>query len=299
MNIQRTPDSRFENLPGFNFAPHYVELNDTDLGKLRVHYLDEGPRDGAVVLCMHGNPSWSYLYRKMIPVFVAAGYRVLAPDLVGFGRSDKPLRVDDYSYAKHIAWMRDWLLAMEVSNITLVAQDWGGLIGLRLVAAMPELFRAMSLSNTGLSTGDYQMPEAFQKWKAWSTGPSEFDPGLVVNDFGRGTLSAAEIEAYRAPFPDQGYVAHVKAFASLVPTSPDNPESDNNRKAWQQLMQWEKPVLLCFSNSDPVTGGGEKVFKKLVPGTAGQPHVTLDGGHFIQETRGKEWAGAIVNWLGN
>lgn len=297
MTVQRTPDLRFVDLPGYDFEPHYVELDDTDLGHLRVHYLDEGPRDGPVILCMHGNPSWCYLYRKMLPVMVAAGYRVLAPDLVGFGRSDKPSHADDYSYAKHIAWMRDWLLALGVSNITLVAQDWGGLIGLRLLTAMPELFSAMSLANTGLPTGDQPMPEAFLKWAAWCAATNEFDAGLVVNEFGRGTLSDAEVDAYRAPFPDQSYLTHVKAFASLVPSAADNAESENNRQAWQQLMRWDKPVLLCFSNGDPVTGGGDKVFMKLVPGTRGQPHITLDGGHFIQETRGEEWANAIVNWL--
>jgi len=295
--ILRTPDDQFENLPGFDFAPHYVELEDADLGKLRVHYLDEGPRDGQVILCMHGNPSWSYLYRKMIPVLVAAGFRVLAPDLVGFGRSDKPARAEDYSYAKHIAWMSDWLVSLNVTNITLVAQDWGGLIGLRMLTAMPDLFSAMSLSNTGLPTGDQPMPEAFLKWRAFSLGPADFDAGQIVNEFGRGTLTDAEVNAYRAPFPDQTYIVPVKAFAGLVPASPDNAETQNNRDAWQQLMQWQKPVLLCFSNGDPVTAGGDKVFMKLVPGTKGQPHITLDGGHFIQETRGEQWATAIVDWL--
>jgi haloalkane dehalogenase len=295
--ILRTPDDRFENLQGFDFSPHYLEINDHDLGALRVHYLDEGPKDGPVILCMHGNPSWCYLYRKMIPILAAAGFRVLAPDLIGFGRSDQPARAEDYSYAKHISWMSDWLISLNVSNVTLVAQDWGGLIGLRLVTAMPDLFSAMSLSNTGMPTGDQPMPEAFLKWRAFCSGPAEFDPGLIVNEFGRGTLTNAEMDAYRAPFPDQSYLVHVKAFAKLVPASPDNAETENNRSAWKQLMQWQKPVLLCFSNGDPITAGGDKVFMKLVPGTAGQPHITLDGGHFIQETQGGQWAHAIVDWL--
>jgi len=296
-NIHRTPDCRFESLPGFEFKPNYVELDDAGLGKIRVHYLDEGPRDGRLILCMHGNPSWGYLYRKMVPVLVEAGYRVLVPDLVGFGRSDKPEGAECYSYAKHIAWMRDWLLALNVSNITLVAQDWGGLIGLRLLTAMPDSFSAACLSNTGLPTGDQQMPEAFLKWRAWSTGSPDFDPGLIVNEFGRGTLTEAEMDAYRAPFPDDSYLAHVRAFATLVPSSPNDPESENNRTAWRILMQWGKPVLLCFSDGDPITGGGDKVFMKLVPGTRGQAHVILNGGHFIQEARGEEWAQKIVSWL--
>ena len=299
MKVNRTPDERFEKLAGFNFESQYVELDDATFGKLRLHYLDEGPRDGPVIVCIHGNPSWSYLYRKMLPLLVAAGYRVLAPDLMGFGRSDKPARAEDYSYAKHISWIGDWLRALNLTNITLVAQDWGGLIGLRLLTEMPDRFRAMSLSNTGLPTGDHPMPEAFQKWRAYCANVADFDAGLIVNEFGRGSLSVEEMNAYRAPFPNNEYLVHVKAFAALVPNAPDNPESENNRKAWQLLMQWQKPVLLCFSDADPVTAGGDKVFKKLVPGTRGQPHITLQGGHFIQETQGKEWAGAIVDWLAN
>lgn len=299
MKVLRTPDTRFENLPGFDFEPHYLFVDDAVLGSVRVHYLDEGPADGPVILCMHGEPSWCYLYRKMVPVFVAAGYRVLAPDLVGFGRSDKPVRAESFSYTAHVSWMADWLTSLDLYNITLVGQDWGGLIGLRLVTMMPDRFAAFSLSNTGLPTGDHQMPEAFMKWRAWSASTTKFDPGSIVNEFGRGHLADGVVDAYRAPFPDQDYLAGAKIFPTLVPITPDDPESESNRKAWQVLMQWNKPVLLCFSDGDPVTGGGDKVFKKLVPGTIGQPHRTLHGGHFIQETQGATWAGEIVAWLGN
>ncbi len=296
MDVLRTPDSRFENLPDFDFEPHYVDIEDEKLGIIRVHYLDEGPRDGPIVLCMHGNPSWCYLYRKMIPVFVAAGFRVLAPDLVGFGRSDKPAQPAFYSYAKHVEWMSAWLTQVNATDITLVAQDWGGLIGLRMLTAMPERFAAASLSNTGLSTGDHALTEAFGKWHDWSVKQTEFDAGLVLSGFGRGTLTDAEINAYRAPFPDPSYAGHLPQFASLVPSSPDDPESENNREAWRILMQWKKPVLLCFSDGDPVTAGAEKVFMKLIPGAHGQPHMTLHGGHFIQETQGEAWAQAVIAW---
>lgn len=297
MGVLRTPDSRFENLPGYQFEPNYLTIDDQDLGALRMHYLDEGPRDGAIIVCLHGNPTWSYLYRKMLPVFVAAGYRVLVPDMIGFGRSDKPSEISDYSYAGHIKWLATWLNALQVTDATLVAQDWGGMIGLRLLLEMPDVFCRYSLSNTGLPTGDHPLTDGFYKWQAWCASPAEFDPGYIVNEFGRGTLTDAEIAAYRAPFPDAGYLAHAKAFASLVPSSPDNVESQRNRQAWQELANSQKPALMCFSDSDPVTAGGEKVFIKLVPGAKNQPHQSLSGGHFIQETSGPEWASAIIDWI--
>lgn len=297
MRILRTPESRFDNLPGFDFEPHYLEIDDVDLGTLRMHYLDEGPRDGAVIVCLHGNPTWSYLYRKMLPVLVAAGYRVLVPDLIGFGRSDKPAKVGDYSYARHIAWIGAWLEALQLKDATLVAQDWGGMIGLRLLLETPAVFARYSLSNTGLPTGDYPLTDGFYKWQAWCAGPAEFDAGFIVNEFGRGSLSEAEIAAYRAPFPDASYSDHAKAFAALVPSAPGNIESERNREAWQQLVKCEKPVLLCFSDSDAVTAGGDKVFIKLVPGAKNQPHQTLKGGHFVQEVSGPAWATAIVDWI--
>ena len=298
MSVLRTPDSRFENLVGFPFAPHYLELQDPDLGPLRIHYLDEGPRDGEVVLCLHGEPSWSYLYRKMIPVFTAAGLRVLAPDLVGFGRSDKPSRRDDYSYASHVRWMSEWLSAMAVKNVTLLGQDWGGLIGLRMLAENPEQFARFSLSNTGLPTGDQGFGEAFERWKAWSQSDPEFDTAFIVNLFGHGDLSEAEQEAYRAPFPDDSYKAGARQFPMLVPATPDDPAAEANRRAWQLLMKWDKPVLMCFSDSDPITNGADRPFFKLVPGTEGQPHLTLKGRHFIQEEDGENWAQAVSRWIG-
>jgi haloalkane dehalogenase len=297
MPVLRTPDDRFENLAGYDFLPNYLEIGDSELGSLRIHYLDQGPHDGPVVLCLHGEPTWCYLYRKMIPVLAAAGLRVLAPDLVGFGRSDKPSRREDYSYERHVRWMNDWLDGVGVSEVTLVGQDWGGLIGLRMLAERPERFARFSLSNTGLPTGDHTINEAFHRWRKFSQEDPEFDTGFIVNLFGHGGLSEAEIEAYRAPFPSDEYKAGARQFPMLVPTRPDDPASEDNRRAWQVLMEWKKPALMCFSDADPIMAGGEKPFLKLVPGTQGQPHRTLSGRHFIQEEDGERWARALAEWI--
>jgi haloalkane dehalogenase len=298
MKVLRTPDDRFENLPEFPFEPHYLNIEDQDLGGLRIHYLDEGPGDAPTILCLHGEPSWSFLYRKMIPVFTAAGYRVVAPDLPGFGRSDKPADRNDYSYSKHVQWMRDWLEAAGLKNITLLGQDWGGLIGLRLLAENPDLFSRFSLSNTGLPTGDQGVSEAFERWRQFSQNDPEFDCGIIVNQFGRGSLSEDEIAAYRAPFPSNDYKEGARQFPILVPTSPNDPASEENRKVWSILMSWEKPALMCFSDNDPITNGADRPFLKLVPGTRNQPHITLKGSHFIQEEDGETWAKAVVEWIG-
>lgn len=297
MAVLRTPEACFEELSGFHFEPNYLEIPDEDLGPLQIHYLDEGPKDGPVVLCLHGEPTWCYLYRKMIPVFVAAGLRVLAPDLVGFGRSDKPSERRDYSYRKHVKWMADWLKAVGASDITLLGQDWGGLIGLRLLAENPEQFARFSLANTALPTGDHAISEAFHRWRKFSQEDPDFDTGFIVNLFGRGSLSEEEIRAYRAPFPSDEYKAGARQFPLLVPTRPDDPAADDNRRAWKVLMQWEKPALMCFSDADPIMKGGDRPFLKQVPGTRGQPHITLQGHHFIQEEDGENWARAVAGWI--
>jgi haloalkane dehalogenase len=297
MAVLRTPEACFEELSGFHFEPNFLEIPDEDLGPLQIHYLDEGPKDGPVVLCLHGEPTWCYLYRKMIPVFVAAGLRVLAPDLVGFGRSDKPSERRDYSYRKHVKWMADWLKAVGASDITLLGQDWGGLIGLRLLAENPEQFVRFSLANTALPTGDHAINEAFHRWRKFSQEDPDFDTGFIVNLFGRGSLSEEEIRAYRAPFPSDEYKAGARQFPLLVPTRPDDPAADDNRRAWKVLMQWEKPALMCFSDADPIMKGGDRPFLKQVPGTRGQPHITLQGHHFIQEEDGENWARAVAGWI--
>lgn len=298
MTVLRTPDERFSDLPGFPFKPNYRLVSDPDFGSLRIHYLDEGPGDGPVVLCLHGEPTWCYLYRKMIPVFSAAGIRVIAPDLVGFGRSDKLANRADYSYQRHVRWMAELIDGLELHDITLLGQDWGGLIGLRLLAEDPDRFARFTLSNTGLPTGDHTVSEAFLRWQRFSQDDPEFDVGSIVNLFDRGGLNEAEKDAYRAPFPSDEFKAGARQFPVLVPTSPDDPASEANRKAWQVLMQWQKPTLMCFSDADPIMAGGEKPFLKHVPGTRGQPHITLHGRHFIQEEDGERWARAVVDWLG-
>jgi len=297
MSVLRTPDERFENIPDFAYQPNYLEIEDSELGNLRLAYIDEGPKDAATILCMHGEPSWSFLYRKMIPLFLEAGYRVIAPDLIGFGRSDKPSDRAAYSYSKHVAWMTSWLISLGLDEITLLAQDWGGLIGLRLVADMPDRFARVSISNTGLPTGDHPLPNVFMEWLKFSQSVEDFDAGFVCNAFGEGSLSDEEKEAYRAPFPSEEYLAGARQFPVLVPIIPDDPASSDNRKAWDVLSQWEKPMLICFSDGDPVSKPWEQSFHENVPGTKGQPHMTLHGSHFIQQEDGERWASAVIKWI--
>lgn len=282
MKVLRTPDSAFAAIDDFPFAPNYVEIADPSDGTpLRVHYVDEGPRNAPVVLMMHGEPSWSYLYRHMIGPVVAAGFRVVAPDLIGFGKSDKPTKKTDYSYARHVGWMRQWIEAVGLSNMTLVCQDWGSLICLRLVAEMPDRFASVVLSNGGLPEGG-PPPRAFAIWRAFSKWSPFFPIGRIVNAGAKRALSAAEIAAYDAPFPDSSYKAGARIFPSFVPFE-NNVAIPDQKRAWQVFEKWDKPLLCCFSDGDPVTRGGESRFIGRVPGTAGQPHCTLKGGHFIQE----------------
>jgi haloalkane dehalogenase len=298
MRCLRTPDERFASLPGYDFAPHYLEVPDDEGGTLRVHYLDQGPRDGQVVLCMHGEPSWSYLYRKMIPVLVGAGHRVVAPDLVGFGRSDKPTEQTDYTYARHVAWMTALVVELDLEGITLVCQDWGGLIGLRIAAENPERFARLCVANTGLPTGEQTMPEAFMNWREFSRTAPEFPVGAIINGGTTTDLPPEVVAAYDAPFPDDSYQAGARIFPSLVPIAPDDPAAEANQRAWEVLKRWDKPVLTAFSDSDPITRGGESVFHKLVPGAHGEPHTTIEGGgHFLQEDRGEVLARVIVDWM--
>lgn len=298
MSVLRTPDEQFQDLPDYDFAPHYHTLTDPDLGELRMHYLDEGPQDGPVILCMHGEPSWCYLYRKMIPVFVAAGMRVLAPDLIGFGRSDKPTERTDYTYQRHVDWITQWFLAMDVKDVTFIGQDWGGLIGLRLLAENPDHFARFSIGNTALPTGDMPMNDAFLAWRQFSQEDPVFDIGFICNELGNGSLTEAEVDAFRAPFPADEYKAGARQFPTLVPATPDDPAREANLAAWQVLENWHKPALMCFSDGDPILGGAYQVFLDRVPGTQGQPHVTLQGGHFVQNTDGPRWAQTVVDWIG-
>ena len=298
MQVLRTPDKRFESLRGYAFDPHYVDVPDGAGGQLRVHYLDEGPADGEPVLLMHGEPSWSYLYRTMVPVITAAGLRAIAPDLVGFGRSDKPARREDYTYQRHVDWMRSLLDALDVAPLTLVAQDWGGLIGLRLVADRPDRFARVVAANTFLPTGDRDPGDAFRAWQRFSQETPSFDVGRIVSGGCTTDLSPEVIAAYDAPFPDDSYKAGARQFPLLVPSTPDDPASAANRAAWDVLRTWTKPFLTAFSDHDPITAGADRALQADIPGCQGQPHTTIEGaGHFLQEDRGEQLAGVVCSFV--
>lgn len=300
MQALRTPDECFANLPGYTFAPHYLQVDDSEGGELRLHYLDEGAADAPVVLMLHGEPSWCYLYRKMIPLVVAAGYRVIAPDLIGFGRSDKPSQRSDYTYQRHVDWIRAVLVQLDLQGITLVCQDWGGLIGLRLVAEHPERFARVVAANTMLPTGDHNPGEAFLKWREYSQTVPVFPTGSIIQRSVTCPLSPEVIAAYDAPFPDESYKEGARQFPTLVPASPDDPAAPANRKAWDTLVKFDKPFLTAFSDKDPITAGGDKVLRKLIPGCAGQPHTTIEnGGHFLQEDQGEALAKVVIDFMRN
>ena len=293
MDSLRTPDERFAGLPGFPYAPHYVEVDG-----LRVHHVDEGPRGGAVVLLMHGEPSWSYLYRKMIPGLVAAGHRVIAPDLVGFGRSDKPARREDYTYQRHVDWMRAALFErLELRDVTLFCQDWGGLIGLRLVAEHPERFARVVASNTFLPTGDLPLGDAFFRWRDFSQRVPQLPVGPLLQGATLTDLPDDVLAAYEAPFPDESYKEGARQFPMLVPATPDDPACEPNRAAWKVLGAFTKPFLTAFGDSDPITRGADKALQQMVPGCAGQPHTAVKGAHFVQEDAGEELALIVVDWM--
>lgn len=291
--VLRTPEARFTDLPDFAYRPHY-----TNIGGLRIAHIDEGPRDAPTVLLMHGEPTWSFLYRKMIPVLLAAGMRVVAPDLVGFGRSDKPARKSDYSYLNHVQWMSAWMQAKDLQGITLFCQDWGSLIGLRMAAEAPERFVRIVLANGGLPTGMEEVPRAFKIWRAFSMYSPWFPIGRIVKFGCVAGLNASEVAAYDAPFPSSRYKVAARVFPGFVPTTPQDPERQNNEQAWEMFKRWDKPFLTLFSNRDPVTRGGYKIWQKLVPGAQGQPHaITRNAGHFLQEDKGIEVARAIVAFM--
>ncbi len=293
MDVLRTPDERLSNLPGYPFAPRYVEIRG-----LRMHYVDEGPPDREPVLLLHGEPSWSYLYRKMIPALVDAGLRAVAPDFFGFGRSDKPASRDDYSYHFHVDSLWEFIQALDLRGITLVGQDWGGLIGLRVAAEHPERFARIVAANTFLPTGDRPPGEAFLRWQRFSQEAPELPIGFIVSRGCVSELPPEVVAAYDAPFPDERYKAGARAFPMLVPTRPDDPASEANRRAWAVLERWEKPFLTAFSDSDPITRGADAIFRARVPGARGQPHATIEGaGHFLQEDKGEELAQVIVDFV--
>ncbi|MFK8050928.1 MAG: haloalkane dehalogenase [Halioglobus sp.] len=329
MNFLRTPDERFENLADYSFKPNYLQVADTEGGELRVHYLDEGPSDGPVVLLMHGQPAWSYLYRFMIPALVDSGFRVIAPDLIGFGRSDKPTAREDYTFARHISWMTDWLMKLDLSDITVFFQDWGSLIGLRLVAAFPERFSRVVLSNGGLPTGmipaalTEQLKEAYKTlpavkaeelgarfadksgipgflyWRKFCAESPDLEIGHLMGAVSGGSMTDDAKRAYSAPFPDQSYMAGARQFPSLVPVFHDEPEVEENKAAWEILRTFDKPFMLAFSDHDPVTAGGDKKFMGEVPGCQGVAHRTIENaGHFVQQDQPQACIQTIMDITG-
>ena len=299
MKALRTPDDRFVGLPDFPYEPMYVEIDDTEGGTLRVACLDEGDPSAAPVLLMHGEPSWSFLYRHMIPVLVAAGHRVVAPDLVGFGRSDKPSEQHDYTYARHVAWMRQALFErLDLRDITFFGQDWGGLVGLRLVGAEPDRFARVVIGNTGLPVAGRKPTEAFLSWQKFAAESPSFPIGAIVSGGCATKLAPEVVAAYDAPFPDDTYTAGARVFPSLVPTSPDDPAEADNVAAWEVLKRFDRPFLCAFSDGDPITKNGQKAFLGVVPGTGDRPNHTIEGaGHFLQEDAGPQLARVIVEFI--
>jgi haloalkane dehalogenase len=289
----RTPEDRFANLPGFPFAPRYADVGDG----LRMHYIDEGPRDAPPVLLLHGEPTWSFLYRKMIPVLADAGLRAVAPDLIGFGRSDKPTDPAAYTYARHVAWLRALIESLDLREATLFGQDWGSLTGLRLAAENESRFARIVIANGFLPTARQPTPPAFRAWRAFARYSPVFPVGRIVAS-GCVTKPAPEVcAAYDAPFPSRAYMAGARVFPALVPTREDDPAVPANRAAWDALGRWQKPFLTLFGRNDPILGLADAPLQELVPGAQGQPHERFWGGHFVQEDRGDYLANAIVDWI--
>lgn len=292
-NVLRTPEDRFDNLPGYDFEPHYVDIDG-----MRMHYLDEGPADAQPVLMLHGEPSWSYLYRHMVRPVVGAGLRVVVPDLIGFGRSDKPVERSAYTYEGHVGWMRQFIERLNLDRVTLVGQDWGSLIGLRLATENEDRFARIVLANGGLPDGSQQMPDAFLRWREFAKTSPTFDIGRLIQKSTVSELDGTVVSAYDAPFPDDTFKAGARQFPLLVPISTSDPAHNANRAAWGKLLGWKKPFLTAFSDQDSITRGAEVFFQDKVPGAAGQAHTTIrDAGHFLQEDKGPELAAVIVDFV--
>jgi haloalkane dehalogenase len=299
MQTLRTPEERFADLPEFPYAPGYSDVSDQDGGSLRMAWVQDGPDGADPVLMLHGEPSWSFLYRRMIPILVAAGHRVVCPDLVGFGRSDKPTRREDHTYARHVEWVRTLVFdVLDLERVTLVGQDWGGLIGLRLAAEHPDRFARLVVANTGLPTGDFPMPDIWWRFRQAIQGQPKIEVGWFVQAGCRRQMSDAVRAAYDAPFPDDSYCAGPRAMPGLVPTSPDDPATSANRAAWAALRESSTPMLVAFSDKDPITGPMAAIFAHEMRGAQGYDHPVIHGaGHFLQEDSGEELAKRIVDFL--
>jgi haloalkane dehalogenase len=293
MKALRTPESAFDAVPDFPWEPRYADTHDG----LRMAYLDEGT--GPTVLLLHGEPSWSFLWRKVVPVLLDAGCRIVAPDLIGFGRSDKPAAVEDYSYAGHVEWLRSVLSdVLDLQEVTMVGQDWGGLLGLRLVTENPSRFARVVCANTGLPDGLHRLPEEWWRFRDFVARTPDLPIGFLVSAACLEPMPPDVVAAYDAPFPTPEHKAGARAFPDLIPQDPDNPATPANQRAWDVLTMWAKPFLCAWSDGDPITRGADKPFLERVPGTIGQPHTVIEGGgHFLQEDRGPELAAVVVDWL--
>jgi len=292
MSLLRTPDERFANLSDFSFEPHYVELNGA-----RVHYVHEG--EGETILCLHGEPTWSYLYRKMIPI-LSSHHRVVAMDFIGFGRSDKFADQADYTFDMHRSTIAGFIENLDLQGITAVVQDWGGILGLRVVAEMPDRFSRLVIMNTGLPTGDAPPTEGFMKWRAYATSTPDLPCGMIVrrSAVNRESITDEIVAAYDAPFPDASYKAGAQMFPRLVPIEPNQPGASEVRETREALSHWTKPALVMFSDGDPVTRGGDRFFRKLIPSAKDEPEIVIEGaGHFLQEEKGEEIARHIINFI--
>lgn len=283
MEVLRTPDARFAALEDYDFAPHYLTVTDKDGTPIRIHYVDEGPADADPILLMHGNPTWAYLYRKMIRPLAAAGHRVIAVDLVGCGRSDKPAAKADYTLARHYDWMSKWLTGMRLDHVTLFCQDWGGTIGLYLTAMHPERFDRVIASNTGLPTGDGES-EFMKMWVGMMRDATSFPLAQMLPAGMTHKITPGELAAYTAPFPSDAYMAGIISFPMLIAVQPDNPGVPINKAAWKKLETFDKPFLTLFGELDPVAKGADTAMQARIPGAMGQPHhIFPNAHHFIQE----------------
>ncbi|HJQ45144.1 MAG TPA: haloalkane dehalogenase [Amycolatopsis sp.] len=299
MRLLRTPEDRFTDLPDFDFPALYADIENPRDGIVRVAYVGAGPPDGPAVLLLHGEPSWSFVYRQVLPVLADAGLRAIAPDLVGFGRSDKPADMAAHSFARHVEWMRAFAFdALDLRDVTLVGQDWGGLIGLRLVAEHPDRFSRVVAANTGLPTGDHDMPEEWWAFRRAVEKAPILDIGRLVQSGCKTKLDEHVRAAYDAPFPNEMYKAAPRVMPTLVPTRPDDPATEDNRRAWAALSEMDLPFLCAFSDGDPITGGMSPVLQRAMKGAADRNHpVVIGAGHFLQEDAGTDLGRIIADFV--